>query len=85
MNISEIRNLDFSNVGSWPMPVRLLAIGIICAAVLFAGYWFDTQEQIAMLERAQDEEQNLRKEFESKQATAANLAAYKQQMAGIYP
>ncbi len=80
MNVSDLNNLDFNNVGSWPLPVRMLAITLICGAVLFAGYWFDTQEQMVLLERAQSEEIKLRTEFESKQATAANLDAYKQQM-----
>ena len=80
MNISDLNNLDFNNVGSWPLPVRILAITLICSAVLFAGYWFDTQEQVALLERSQSEEKKLMEEFETKQATAANLEAYRQQM-----
>ena len=80
MNISDLNNLDFNNVGSWPLPVRVLAIALICGAVLFAGYWFDTQEQVALLERSQSEEKKFMEEFESKQATAANLEAYRIQM-----
>jgi len=80
MNLPDLNNLDFNNVGSWPLPIKGLAIALISGAVLFAGYWFDTQEQMAQLERTQGEETKLRQEFEAKQATAANLEAYKQQM-----
>lgn len=80
MNISELNNLDFNNIGSWPMPAKALAIVVICAAVLFAGYWFDTKEQMQSLEQSQAKEQDLKKTFELKQADAANLEAYKAQM-----
>ncbi|MCI0507252.1 MAG: type 4a pilus biogenesis protein PilO [Gammaproteobacteria bacterium] len=79
MNI-DLNELDFSNAGNWPLPVKLVAIILICAAVGFAGYWFDTKDQIKVLENAKAKEEELKKEFESKQAVAANLDAYKQQM-----
>jgi type IV pilus assembly protein PilO len=44
------------------------------------GYWFDTQEQLAVLERARQSEDRLKKDFEVKQAKAVNLEAYRQQM-----
>jgi len=81
VNISELNNLDFNNIGSWPVAAKAAAIVVICAAVLFAGYWFDTQEQMQMLEQAQAKEQELKQTFEKKQADAANLDAYKEQMA----
>jgi type IV pilus assembly protein PilO len=76
----DLNELDFSNAGNWPLPVKLVAIILICAAVGFAGYWFDTKDQIKVLENAKSKEEELKKEFESKQAVAANLEAYKQQM-----
>ncbi|MGD8572409.1 MAG: type 4a pilus biogenesis protein PilO [Gammaproteobacteria bacterium] len=81
MNVSDLNNLDFNNIGSWPMAAKGLAIAVICAAVLFAGYWFDTKEQMQMLEQQQAKENELKQTFEKKQADAANLEAYKEQMA----
>jgi type IV pilus assembly protein PilO len=81
VNISELNNLDFNNIGSWPVAAKGVAIAVICAAVLFAGYWFDTKEQMQMLEQAQAKELELKQTFEKKQADAANLDAYKEQMA----
>lgn len=79
MNI-DLNELDFSNAGNWPLPVKLIAILVVCAAVGFAGYWFDTKEQLSVLEKSKVKEEELKKEFQTKQAVAANLAAYKQQM-----
>jgi type IV pilus assembly protein PilO len=76
----DLNDLDFNNAGNWPLPIKLVAIVAVCAAVGFAGYWFDTKDQIKVLENAKAKEQELVKEFETKQAVAANLAAYKQQM-----
>ena len=74
MNI-DLNELDFSNAGNWPLAIKLIAIVAVCAAVGFAGYWFDTKEQIAVLEKYKSKEEELKKEFETKQAVAANLEA----------
>lgn len=79
MNI-DINELDFNNAGNWPLPIKLIAILLVCGAVGFAGYWFDTKDQIARLENARSKETQLRKEFETKQAVAANLIPYRRQM-----
>jgi type IV pilus assembly protein PilO len=76
----DLNELDFSNAGNWPLPVKLIAILAVCGAVGFAGYWFDTKEQLSVLDKAKAEEETLKTEFKTKQAVAANLAAYKQQM-----
>ena len=82
MDLSELNNLDldFQNVGNWPIALKTIATIIVCVAVLGAGYWFDTQHQIIDLENAEKKESELKKEFETKQAKAVNLEAYKQQM-----
>lgn len=83
MNLDDLNNLDFQNLGGWPLPAKILAIIVVCAAVLFAGYWFDIQEQLDTLDRARDKEKTLSQTFESKQAVAANLKAYREQMQEI--
>lgn len=79
MNL-DLNNLDFQNMGSWPLPAKIVAIIVLCVAVLFAGYWFDTKDQIDVLENARAKEDDLKKVFESKQSVAANLDAYRKQM-----
>lgn len=77
MNLNE---LDFNNIGNWPNPAKAAAVGVLCIAVLGAGYWFDTRSQWEALSQIQDKEQELKQTFETRQMKAANLDAYTQQM-----
>lgn len=81
MNLEDLNNLDFNNIGNWPPAAKGALIAVIVAAVLFLGYWFDVKEQIASLERAEKREQELKSTFEAKARKAANLEAYEQQLA----
>ncbi len=81
MNLSELQNLDPSNIGNWPKPIKMAVIVVLSAAVLFAGYWFDTKDQIALLEGAQAKEVELKNIFEAKQRRAASLEPLKRQLA----
>lgn len=76
----DLSNLDLSNLGSWPMPIKAALIAVICIVVLALGYFLDTQKQLDTLEQSRTQENKLKKDFESKQAKAANLDAYKRQM-----
>lgn len=80
MNLQELNELDFSNMGVWPMPVKIVLTLILAAAVGGAWYYLDTQEQLISLERVEKKEQELRGIFEQKQAKAVNLDAYKKQL-----
>ena len=80
MNLSDLNNLDMNNVGSWPLPVKLVAVLLLCAAIGGAGYYFDTQHMIADLERIRAKENDLRRTFEQKWNKVANLDALKQQL-----
>lgn len=81
MTLTELRNLDPKRVGSWPLLAKTMLILLLCAAVLGAGYYFDTQHQRVALAKAQNEEQGLRRSFEGKQRKAANLEPLKLQLA----
>lgn len=80
LDLSQYKNLDPNNIGGWPPLAKGGVILVVCAAVLGLGYWFDTQEQWAQLERVRETEGTLKKDFETKQAKAVNLEAYRQQM-----
>lgn len=80
MNLNELQNLDPNNIGSWPIVIKALLILVLSAAVLFAGYWFDTQHQIVNLENTEKKEAELKNVFESKQRMAANLEPLKAQL-----
>jgi len=81
MDLQQINELDFSNLGDWPTPVKILIVTVLCALVIGGGYYFDTMSQLEQLTRVEAQEKTLRSTFESKQKKAANLDAYKQQLA----
>jgi len=80
MNLSDLNNLDPNNIGSWPIAARAIVIALLCIALLFAGYYLHTSDQILELDTARAKEVTLKQEFEKKQAKAASLDAYKAQM-----
>ncbi len=81
MNLDlDLNNLDFNNIGSWPTAARAVVIALLCGILLFLGYYLDISDQLLTLEQAEAREITLKAEFEKKQAKAANLDAYKEQM-----
>ena len=76
----DLNNLDFSNLGSWPIAVKGILIAVVAIGVLALGYFLDIQDQQENLDRITSEEKRLKEDFEFKQAKAANLDAYKAQM-----
>ena len=80
MNLSDLNDLDLSNVANWPMPARMALISVVFVAVLGLGYWFDIKDQGIRLEKAEQKEMQLRQTFEAKAGKAANLVAYEQQL-----
>ena len=73
-------DLDPNNIGNWPGPLKGVVILLLCAALLGAGYWFDTKDQLVMLEGAQKKEVELKRVFEIKQRKAANLEQLREQL-----
>lgn len=80
IDLAQLRNIDFNDVARWPKSVKIAAIVLLAVAVLGAGLWFDTRQQVQTLEKTRKKEETLKQEFLVKQAKAANLDAYKAQM-----
>ena len=80
MNLSELNNLDFSNLGNWPSAAKAALMVLLAVLIGGAWYYFDTMDQFAMLERYQKEEGALKSEFLVKQDKVLNLEIYKQQL-----
>ncbi len=77
----DIGDLDFENVGSWPTPVKMLVwIGVL-VLVLVAGYYYHIKGLQEELVKIEAREVKLRIEYEKKEFKAANLDAYRKQMA----
>lgn len=81
MTLDELNELDFSNVGEWPLGVKLILILIVCGLLVGGWYYFDIQDQYDKLSKVERTEQDLRDDFELKQSRAANLEAYRTQLA----
>lgn len=81
MNMQELNELDFSNIGDWPGIVKAVLIIILCGGGGAAWYFLDIEDQYKELARVEAVEQDLRQDFETKQAKAANLDAYRAQLA----
>jgi type IV pilus assembly protein PilO len=80
--IDQLRTLDPRDVGRWPVAVRgffVLLIFVVCAAI--AWYMFVWNDDRPILQKAEADELDLRSQFENKQQRAANLDAYKAQLA----
>jgi len=83
INEIDINDLDFENVGSWPIAGRSVLWVIIAAITLGIGYWFVVLPQIEQLERAQVEEVQKRQRFESFAVQAASLDVYRAQLVEV--
>jgi type IV pilus assembly protein PilO len=81
MNWQELNELDLSNAGDWPLVIKLILVIILSAGVVAGGYYLNIKDQYEALERIKRTEVDLKQEFEAKQAKAANLDAYRQQLA----
>jgi type IV pilus assembly protein PilO len=80
MTLDDLKNIDINNLGSWPVPIKIGGILIVCAIVLFAGFWFLIQGELEQYDEAQKKEAGLRETYMNKKALAINLPAYKEQM-----
>jgi len=83
MNLSDLNNLSFDNIGTWPLPVKVFGALLVFIAIGFAGWQYDVKDLQESLVKAEEKETDLRAEFERKQRKAANLPALKQQLEDI--
>ena len=78
---TELRDLDFNDIGSAPLSVRYFILSILLVIILGIGYFLLIKNKIEKLERVEKQELALRADFEYKQQKAANLEAYEAQLA----
>jgi type IV pilus assembly protein PilO len=81
MELSSLTELDFNESGEWPLVVKIIAVLLVCAVVWGGGYYFILKDKQAELKTLEQKEVQLKQEFETKQAKAVNLEAYKEQLA----
>jgi len=81
VDLNRLNELDFQNIGEWPSVFKAVLVVLLCAIVAGLWYYYDTKDQLQRLDSVNNEEIRLRKDFEAKQQKAANLDAYRQQLA----
>lgn len=83
MKLEDFNSVDFKNIGSSPLPVKLILLGLLLLILVGAGYWFLWGPALEELDQAKAKEADLRNVFLTKKKQAINLDAYKQQMVEI--
>jgi len=80
LNELDLNDIDFNNMGSWPLIGRLFVLILVVVLVVAGGYWFHIKGLGERYESEVRKEKTLKDDFESKAFKVANLDAYKQQM-----
>ncbi len=76
----DLSEIDFSNIGSWPIAGKATFVAVSCLLVLTIGYFADLSGQLDRLNSAENREQQLKQDFKSKYTKVINLETYKTQM-----
>ena len=84
--IKSINNVDLSDLNleamaSWPPLLKIILLSALFVALLVAGFYLHIEDLNKRLKLVEREEITLRLDFEQKAFEAANLAAYKAQLA----
>jgi type IV pilus assembly protein PilO len=83
MTLDDLNKLDLKTLADWPLPTKLVALGLLGVAIVLAGWWFDWRGGMETLDTAKQKETELRSVFTTKKNQAINLEAYKKQLADI--
>lgn len=82
MNFEELQHhMEPDNIGNAPLSVKAGVFAFLFIAIIAAGIYFDTQNQLTLLERHEKKEFELKEEFKVKASQAAKLELYKEQLA----
>jgi type IV pilus assembly protein PilO len=76
----DLNDLDFENIGAWPLALKVIAWVLVFALVIFGGYKFIIADMQDTFGAVAAKEAQLKQEFETKAFEAANLDAYRKQM-----
>jgi type IV pilus assembly protein PilO len=80
MIFQDLRDADFSDLGSSPKSVQYALLALTLILIVVAGYFLLVKDKRIELEQTRQEELVLLADFEFKQQKAANLEAYEQQL-----
>jgi type IV pilus assembly protein PilO len=84
--VEQLQQLDFKDIGRWPLLFRALGVLVVFVVVTVLLVWYfvwGANGNRPELLKARDEQVTLWNTFDEKQRKAANLEAYRQQLAEI--
>ncbi len=79
----DFNDLDFENIGSWPLIARGIVWALVFIACLVGGYYLRIEAKLQSLDKVTKQEVALKQDFERKAFKAANLPALRKQMEEI--
>lgn len=80
INEFDPNDIDWENMGSWPIAGKAIFCTVISLAILIGGYFMMLEPMQKKLTREIKQERQLKKDFENKAFQVANLEDYKAQM-----
>lgn len=80
---ADLRELELSNLGSWPTPLRALTAALLLLVILATGYGLYLSPHLRQLQQVRQEETRLKQQFASKARQVANLELYREQLAAL--
>jgi len=80
INEFDVNDIDWENMGSWPLIGKVVFCSIIAIAILVGGYFMMLEPMQIKLNRESKQEVQLKKDFENKAFQVANLDEYRAQM-----
>ncbi|MFT5591991.1 MAG: type IV pilus assembly protein PilO [Oceanicoccus sp.] len=83
INGFDVNDIDWNNMGSWPLAGRAFFAALVFFGVLVGLYFLDIQSSIERYDQVIAQEDVIKKDFETKAFRVANLDAYKKQLAEI--
>lgn len=81
LDLSQFNDIDFENIGGWPVQVKVFFAVLLSICVFAASYYLVVADALDTWNAEQKTEQTLRNDFKSKYQLAANLKLYREQLA----
>ena len=50
MNFQELNELDFEDIGSWPLPVKVFFVAVVAVLIAVGGYYYLIADSIQALD-----------------------------------
>lgn len=80
MNTLSFGELNFENIGEWPIVLKYVSLVVLMLLLVGLGYWLVIKPNSRDYDALVSQEKSLRKQLEDQQREAAHLHDYRQQL-----